>query len=178
MLRPAPRITRSAVRLLADSKPSQNLTLPNTRFLCQYPLVRPSIVFRNPASAASIPAPTSRLPTQGGVEGLQMRPFTSTSRNSVRHLRSDDRHRKAAVNRPLVGMTDDDLPRKDRKANPFLPFQSSSFVDAFVTTIVGVGLSESRKFWVCIVEMKLNGRPYSFYCRNRIHAVVQMEGSR
>jgi hypothetical protein len=46
-------------------------------------------------------------------------------------------------------MTDDDLPRKDRKANPFLPFQASSFVDAFVTTIVGVGISESCKLRTC-----------------------------
>jgi len=145
MLRPAPRITRSAVRLLADSKPSWNLTLPNARPLCQYPIVHPSLVLRNPISAAPIPAPTLRLPTQGAVEGLQTRSFASTSRNSARHLRSDNRYGKATVNRPLVGMTDDDLPRKDRRANPFLPFQASSFVDALVTTIVGVGISESCK---------------------------------
>lgn len=142
MLRPAPRITRSAVRLLADSKPSRNLTLPNARPLCQYSIVHPSLVSRNPISAAPIPAPTLRLPTQGGVEGLQTRSFASTSRNPARHLRSDDRHRKATVNRPLVAMADDDLPRKDRRANPFLPFQASSFVDALVTTIVGVAISE------------------------------------
>ena len=151
MLRPAPRITRSTTRLLADSKPCQNLTLPNARSLCQYPLVHPSLVLRNPISAASIPAPALRHPTQGGVEGLQTRSFASTSRNSARHLRSDDRRRKAAVSRPFAGMTDDDLPRKDRKANPFLPFQASSFLDAFVTTIVGVGISESCKSRVCTV---------------------------
>lgn len=50
-------------------------------------------------------------------------------------------------------MTDDELPRKDRRANPFLPFQASSFVDALVTTIVGVGISESCGSRVCIVEV-------------------------
>ena len=50
-------------------------------------------------------------------------------------------------------MTDHELPRKDRRANPFLPFQASSFVDALVTTIVGVGISESCGSRVCIVEI-------------------------
>ena len=142
MLRPAPRTTRSAVRLLADSKVSQKLTPPNARSLhCQYP----SLISRNPASAASTSASTSRPLTQAGVEGLQTRSFTSTSSNFLRHPRSGD-HRRATVNRPSVDSTHDDLPRKARKANPFLPFQASSFVDAFVTTIVGVGISESCQY--------------------------------
>lgn len=152
MLRPAPRVARSAVRLLADSKFPQTLTPPNARSLCQYPHVHPSLVLRNPTSAASISAPTLRLTAQGGVEGFQTRSFASTSGNSARY-RSDDRHRKPVRSRPLVGMTDDELPRKDRRANPFLPFQASSFVDALVTTIVGVGISESCGSRVCIVEM-------------------------
>jgi len=140
MLRSAPRITRPTVRLLADQKLPHNSTLPNTRSLYQRPVVHPFLVSRNLTPTAS----ASRLPTRMAVEGLQTRPFASTSRNSARHLRSDDRHR-GVVNRPLVGIVRDDLPRKDRKANPFLPFQASSFVDAFVTTIVGVGISESCK---------------------------------
>ena len=144
MLRPALCTTRSAVRLLADSKPSQKFNLPNVRSLHHYPLVRdPSLLSRNPVPAALVTASVSRLSTQRSVEGLRSRPFASVSKNSTRNLRSDGRHRRAAVDRPLVSMTEDDLPRKDRKANPFLPFQASSFVDAFVTTIVGVGLSES-----------------------------------
>lgn len=147
MLRSAPRITRPAIRLLADLKPSQKLAQPNARSLHQqHPLVHPFLVSRNLISAASTSIPTSQLSNQGGVEALQTRSFTSTSSNSTRHPRSDDLRRRTVVNRPLVGMTDDDLPRKDRKANPFLPFQASSFVDAFVTTIVGVGISELCKY--------------------------------
>jgi len=140
---PAPHITRSAVRLLADPRPSQKLTLPTARSLHQHPLIHPSLVSRSPISGASVFASGSRFLTQEGVKGLQTRSFTSTNRNSARYLRSDDRHQKAAIKRPLVGVTDDDLPRKDRRANPFLPFQASSLVDALVTTIVGVGISES-----------------------------------
>lgn len=177
MLRPAPRITRSATRLLADSKPPQNATIPNSRSLHQRLLVHPSVVQRNTISVGSIPATLSRAQTRGHVEGLQTRSFTSTSRRSARHLRSDDRHGRTLASRPLVGMSDGDLRRKDRKANPFLPFQASSFVDAFVTTIVGVGISESYSLQGRRVDAKLNGRPYSFLCRNYIPAVVQMEGS-
>jgi len=145
MLRPAPRITRSAVRLLADSKLPQKLTLPNTRSLYQqHSLVHPFLVSRNPTSSASTFAPVSRLSAREGVWGPQTRGFTSTSKSSARH-RSDDRYRRAALSRALVGTAGDDLPRKSRRANPFLPFQASSFVDAFVTTIVGVGISESCK---------------------------------
>ena len=177
MLRPASRITRSVVRLLADQKPSQNLTLPNVHSLHQHPPTHFPLVSRNPTSAASFFASASRYPTQGGIEELQTRSFTSTSRSSTRHLRSDVRYRNAAVNRFLVGRTDGDLPRKDRKTNPFLPFQTTSFVDAFVTTVVGFGLSESCKLQVGRVGMKLNECPYSFYCPNCIPEVVQMEGS-
>ena len=148
MLRSAPRATRSAVRLLADSRPSRNLTPPNARSPHQCLLVHPSLVLRNQIPAVSVSAQTLRPPTQGGVEGPQTRSFMSTSRNSARYLRSDDRHQKAIGKRPLVGMTDDDLPRKDRKTNPFLPFQASSFVDAFVTTMVGVSISKPRKLQV------------------------------
>ena len=136
MLRPACRTTRSAVRLLADSKPSQTLMLQKSRPLHEHTLVNPSLVSQNDISAT---------PASVSIPRLQTRPFTSASRSSARHLRSDDRHRKAAVNPHLVDPTNDDLPRKGRKANPFLPFQASSFVDAFVTTIVGVGISESNK---------------------------------
>jgi len=156
MLRPAPRATRSTIRLLADPKPSQNLTLRNARSLHQCPLVHPSLVLRNQIPDASNFTQSLRLPAWGGVGGLQTRSFASTSRNSARYLRSDDRHRRGAGNRPLVGITNDDLPRKDRKANPFLPFQASSFVDALVTTIVGVGISESCKLQVCGFEVRLN----------------------
>jgi hypothetical protein len=144
MLRQTPRISRSTVRLLADPKPSQKSALPNARSLHQRTLVHPCRISRNPVSVASTSASIPRLPTRG-VEGLQTRSFASTSKNSARHTRSDDRHRRV-VNRPLVGTTDGDLPRKNRRANPFLPFQTSSFVDAFVTTIVGVGISESCKY--------------------------------
>ena len=144
MLRQAPRISRSTVRLLADPKLSQKSALPNARSLHQQrTLVHPCRISRDPISVTSTSASIPRLPTQG-VEGLQTRSFASTGKNSARHTRSDDRHRRA-VNRPLVGMTDGDLPRKNRRANPFLPFQASSFVDAFVTTIVGVGISKSGK---------------------------------
>jgi hypothetical protein len=145
MLRQTPRISRSTVRLLADPKPSQKSALPNARSLHQQrTLVHPCRFSRNPVSVASTSASIPRLPTRG-VEGLQTRSFASTSKNSARYTRSDDRHRRV-VNRPLVGTTDGDLPRKNRRANPFLPFQTSSFVDAFVTTIVGVGISESGKY--------------------------------
>jgi len=143
MLRSAPRLTRPTVRLLADQKLSHKSTQPNACSLYQQrPVVHPFLISRNLTPAAS----TSRLPTQAAVRGLQTRLFASTSSNSARHLRSDDRHRGAVVNRPLVGITHDDLPRKDRKANPFLPFQASSFVDAFITTIVGVGISKLYKY--------------------------------
>jgi len=142
MLRSAPRITRPTVRLLADQTLSHNSTLPNTRSLYQHPAIHPFLVSRNLTPTASTSTSASRPPTQTAVKGLQARSFASTSKNSARHIRSDDRHRGGVVNRPLVGITDDDLPRKGRKANPFLPFQASSFVDAFVTTIVGVGISE------------------------------------
>ena len=145
MLRSAPRITRPTVRLLADQKLPHSSALPNARSLHQRPVVHPILISRNLTPFASTSASTSRLPTQTAIEGLQTRSFASTSRNSARHLRSDDRHRGGVVNRPLVGTSHDDLPRKNRKANPFLPFQASSFVDAFVTTIVGVGISESCK---------------------------------
>ena len=141
MLRSAPRTTRPTVRLLADQKLSHKSTLPKARFLYQHPVIHPCSVSRNLTPTTSTPASTSRFPTRTAIEGLQTRSFTSTSSNSARHLRSEDRHR-VVVNRPLVGVTHDDLPRKDRRANPFLPFQASSFVDAFVTTIVGVGISE------------------------------------
>ena len=172
MLRPVPRMTRPAFRLLVDQKLSQELTLPGARVLHQRPLVHPLLVSRNLTSTASTFVSTSQLPTRGSVEVPQARSFTSTSTNFVRDLRSDDR-RRGVVNRPLVGVTDDDLPRKDRKANPFLPFQASSFVDAFVTTVVGVGISESCRYGVGV---KLNECSYSFRCRNRIPGVVQMEG--
>ena len=145
MLRPAPHITRSVIRLLADPRPSRKSTLPTARSLHHQPFIHPSLVSRNSIPAASVSASSSRFPTQDGFEGPQTRSFTSTSRNSARYLRSDDRHRKATIRRPFVGITDDDLPRKDRRANPFLPFQASSLVDALVTTIVGVGISESCK---------------------------------
>ena len=178
MLRPALRVTRSAIRLLADSKPPRNLTLPNARSLHQRPIVHPSVVQRNTTSVGPIPATLSRAQTRGHIQGLQTRSFASGSRRPARHLRSDNRHGRTVASRPLVGMSDDDLPRKDRKANPFLPFQASSFVDAFVTTIVGVGISESYSLPGCRVDTKLNGRPYSFFCRDYIPAVVQMEGYR
>ena len=140
MLRQAPRTTRSAVRLLTGLKPSQKPARPNARFLHKrHPLFDSPLVLQNPIPAASTLTSTSRPWT---------RPFASTSRNSVRHPRSGD-HRRATISitQPLrAGTTDDDdLPRKGRKANPFLPFQASSFLDAFVTTIVGVGISELYK---------------------------------
>ena len=176
MLRSAPRITRPTVRLLADQKFSHNSTLLNTRSLYQRPAVHPSLVSRNLTPTVSTSTSASRPPTQTVTEGLQARPFASTSRNSTRHLRSDDRHRRGVVNRPLVGTVHGDLPRKNRKANPFLPFQASSFVDAFVTTIVGVGISELCKHKH--IELKLNQRSYSFRRRNCVPGVVQMEGPR
>ena len=179
MLRPASRITRSAVRLLADPKFFQNLTLPHVRSLHQHPPTHLPLFSRNPTSAASFFASASRCPTQGGIEEPQTRSLTSTSRSSTRHLRSDVRYRNVPINQPPVGSrTDGDLPRKDRKANPFLPFQATSFLDAFVTTIVGVGISESCWLQVGRVGMKLKECSYSFYCRYCIPRVVQMEGSK
>jgi hypothetical protein len=177
MLRPAPRVTRSAIRLLGDSKLPQNSTLPNARSLHQRTSVHPSVVQRNTISVGPIPATLPRAQTRGHIEGLQTRSLASASRRSARYSRSDDRNGRTVVSRPLVGTSDDDLPRKDRKANPFLPFQASSFVDAFVTTIVGVGISESYSLQGCRADTKLNGRPHSFFCWNYIPAVVQMEGS-
>ena len=139
MLRQTPRITSPAFRLLADPKLSQKSTLPTARSLHQHPFLHSFLVSRNLISAT--PA-TLRLSTQGSVGVFLARSFASTNSNFTRHLRSDDR-RRVVVNRPLVGMTNDDLPRKNRKVNPFLPFQASSFVDAFITTIVGVGISKS-----------------------------------
>ena len=136
MLRPAYRPTRSAVRLLADSKSSQTLMLQSSRSLHEHTLVNLSLISQNEISAA---------PASVSIPRLQTRPFTLASRSSARHLRSNDRHRKVAVNPHLVDPTNDDLPRKGRKGNPFLPFQASSFVDAFATTIVSVGVSESNK---------------------------------
>lgn len=141
---PAPRITRPAFRLLAKLRPSQGSTLSNAHCLHQHPIIHPihpSLGFRHLISA---------VPTLSSTPQLTIRPqirlFTSTVRNSARHLRSDKgRHRKAAASRPLVGMTDDELPRKDKKANSFLPFQTPPLLDASVATIVGMGLSESCK---------------------------------
>lgn len=135
MFRSAPRTTRSAVRLLEGSKTSQKLAPPDTSSLRQqHLLLDSSLNSQGRVFVASTSVPTSRL---------QTRQFTSTSRNFSRRIRSGDRHQSAAfTNERLVGATDDDLPRKSRKANPFLPFQSSSFVDAFVTTIVGIGMSK------------------------------------
>ena len=136
MLRQAYRSTRSAIRLLADSKSFQTLVLQNSRSLHEHTFVNPSLISQNKISAA---------PASVSIPGLQTRPFTSASRSSARYLRSNDRHRKVAVNPHLVDPTNDDLPKKGREGNPFLPFQASSFVDAFATTIVGVGVSESNK---------------------------------
>ena len=144
MLRPALHTTRSAVCLLANAKPSQKFNLPNVRSLHHYPLVcDPSLLSRNPVPTTLVTPSILRLSTHRSVEGLRSRSFASVKKNSTRNLRSDGRHRRAAIDRPPVGMTDDNLPREDRKANPFLPLRASNFVDAFVTTIAGVGLSES-----------------------------------
>ena len=138
MFRSASRETRSAIRLLGDSKTSQNLRRLNTSSLRrQHLLLNSSLTFRDQISIASTSVPTSRL---------QSRQFTSPSRNSTRHFRSGDRLRKATLDERPAGTANDDLPRKARKANPFLPFQASSFVDAFVTTIVGVGISEFCRY--------------------------------
>lgn len=111
---------RSVFHLLAGSKPPRNLTRLNGRSPCE----RRSLV-----NSPLIPfAPASPL---------LVRRFTSTSRISARHLRSGDR-KKAAY----VGTTGDDSPRK---VDPSLPFQAPSLRDAFVTTVVSVGISESCK---------------------------------
>ena len=133
MFRSAPRTTRSAVRLLTPQK----LTRLNTSSRHQFLGSSSSLPLQDQIFAASTSVPTSLL---------QTRHFTSKSRNSSRHLRSGDLRRTATVNERPAGVSDDDLPRKSRRANPFLPFQASSFVDAFVTTIVGVGISESCRF--------------------------------
>ena len=125
MLRLALRTTRSAVRQLTDSKTPRKPTLLNTWSLYQqHPPIYSSLTLQNQIFAANTSVPTLRL---------QKRQFTTTCRNSARYLRSGDRPKKS----------NGDLPRRARKANIFLPFQASSFVDAFVTTIVGVGISES-----------------------------------
>ena len=165
MLRRASAATRSTVRLLATPRSSLESTRSNALFLHKHLIFDSPLILPNQISAASTLASTPRL---------QTRPFVSTSRNPVRHPRSGD-HQRAIVNRPLVGTTDDDSPRKGRKANPFLPFRASSFVDAFVTTIVGVGISELHKH-ERVVELDLRYR--SFRCRNRVSGMVQMEGSR
>ena len=177
MLWPALRVTRPAAirRLLPDSKPPQNSTLPNPRSLHHRPLFRPSVVQRNTISIGSIPATLSRAQIRGHIQGLQARSFASASRRSARHLQSDDRQGRSVVSRLLVGTSSGDSPRKGRKGNPFLPFQMT-FVDAFVTTIAGVGISESHSLKGCRVDTKPNGRPYSFFCRSCIPAVVQTEG--
>lgn len=178
MLRPALHITRSAVRPLANPRHSQKLTLPNARSLHQHLPTCPTLVSQNLVSAASIFGSGPRFSIREGIEGLQTRSLTSTSRNSARYLRSDDRRRKAADKRPLVSNIDDDLPGKDRKAYLLLPFRAASFADALTTTIVGVGMSESCKLRACRIEMKLNECLCSFHCRGCIPEVVQMEGSR
>ena len=171
-------MTRSAVRLLANPRP-QKFTLPNALSLHRYPLTcHSSHISRNPISTISIFSPSSRSLIHEGIRGLQTRSLTSTSRNSARHLRSEDRHRKAAENRPPASTIDDDLQRKDGKANPLLPFQTATLVDALTTTIIGVGISESCRLRACRIEMKLNERLCSFHCRSRIPEVVQMEGPR
>ena len=131
---PRLRTTLPVIRLL------KKLSTPHSLHQ-QHPRAHPFLFSRNLIPVTSIPP----FPIQVGVEGLRTRSFTSTSSNSVRHSKSDDRHRRAfvIVNRPYVGTADDESARGNRKRGPFLPLRASGVVDAFVTTIVGVGISES-----------------------------------
>ena len=144
MLQPALRMPRLAIRL-AGTKLSRRLTVApgathslHEQYQGVYPLISRTLIAGAPTFAS-----TPRFPIQPAVEGLQIRRlFTSTSNISARHLRSDDRrYQRIIPNRPLVGINRDHLPRKTRKANPFLPFQASSVADTLINTIVGVGIS-------------------------------------
>ena len=139
------RISRPAIRL-ADPKLSRKLIPPNARSLHQqHPTVHPFTISRTLISATPTSAPTSRFLIRATVEGFQTRSFASTGSNHTRHPRSADdrRHRRLIPNRPLVGITRDSLPGKDWKSIPFLQFRASSFADALVQAIVGVGISGS-----------------------------------
>ena len=142
-MRSALRIPRPAIRL-ADPKLSRKLIPPNAHSMHRrHPDVHPFTIPRNLILAEPTPAPGSRFLIRATVEGFQTRSFTSTASNHSRHTRSTDdhRHRRVIPNRPLVGVTLDGPPGKDRKAIPLLPFRASSFADALVHTIVGVGIS-------------------------------------
>jgi len=140
------RISRPAIRL-ADPK----LIPPNARSLHQqHPAVYRFTTSRNPISAAPVSASASRFLIRAAVEEFQTRSFTSTGSigNHARHSRSaaDRRHRRVVPNRPLVGITRDGLPRTDKKPIPFSPFRASSFADALVRAVVGVGISGFCKY--------------------------------
>jgi len=133
------RISRPAIRL-ADPKLSRKFIPPT---------VHPFTVPQNPISAAPTLGYASRFLIRATVGGFQARSFASTASNHTRHPRSvdDRRHRRVIPNRPLVGThTRDDLPGKDRKSFPLSPFRASSFADALVHTIVGVGISGFCKY--------------------------------
>ena len=138
MLRPTPRTTRSAARLLAEPSHSRGSILSNPRSLHQHSLILPSLFPQNSISTASTSGSTPRFAIRGSVGRLQARPFTSTGKNPARHLQSDVRHREAAAGRPLVGVVHGGLSRMVKKANRPL--------DSFVATIVSVGASESYMY--------------------------------
>jgi len=136
-------IPRPAIRL-ADPKLFRKLILSNTRSLHQqHPTIYP--FSRNLVSAAPTSAPASQFLIRATVVGFRTRSFASTGSNHTWRPRSADdrRHQRVVPNRPLLGTARDGLPGKGRKPIPFLLFRASSFADALVHTIVGIGISGS-----------------------------------